>query len=99
MGMFAAQKGSWMLGLEDRGAKTVTGPFGKVSDSGALELTTKFTIVQGSVGYRVLDDTTKADLIGALRYSEIDVDLDVRIVTTSGIVSPGGATSESGSEG
>ena len=105
MGMFTAQKGPWTfeletvyLKLEDQGAKGVTGPFGKVSVGGALELTTELTILQGSVGYRVLDDATKVDLIGALRYTDIDVDMDVSITTTPGIVFPGGAASVSGSE-
>lgn len=105
MGIFTAQKGPWTFGLEtvymkleENGARSVTGPFGKVSVSGALELTTEMTIVQGSVGYRVLDDITKVDLIGALRYTEIDVDMDVKVNTTPGIVFAGGALSESGSD-
>ena len=105
MGMFTARKGPWMYGLEgvyfklgSEGAKSVTGPFGHVTVNGALDLTSKMYIYQGTVGYRVLDDITTVDLIGGLRYTKLDVDMTVTITTTPGIVFPGGARSASGSE-
>lgn len=104
MGLFTAQKGPWTFGLEgiymklgDVGSKSVTGPFGQVTVSGALEMTSAMYVAQGSVGYRVLDDKTKLDLVGALRYTKLDMDLDV-VINTLGIVFPGGALSASGSE-
>lgn len=84
--------------LEDQGSKTVTGPFGNVSVSGALQLTTKMYIYQGTVGYRVLDGTTSVYVIGGLRYTKLDVDMDVTVTTTPGIVFPGGARSAGGSD-
>jgi len=105
MGLLSARKGPWMYSLEgvyfkleDQGSKSVTGPFGHVTVNGALDLTTKMYIYQGTVGYRVLDDTTSVDLIGGLRYTKLDVDMDVTITTTPGIVFPGGARSATGSE-
>lgn len=105
MGLLTARKGPWMYSLEgvyfklaDQGAKTVTGPFGHVAVDGALELTTKMYVYQGSVGYRLLDGTTTVDVIGGLRYTKLDVDMTVTINTTPGIVFPGGTRSASGSE-
>jgi hypothetical protein len=105
MGLLSARKGPWMYSLEgvyfklaDQGAKSVTGPFGHVTVNGALELTTKMYVYQGTVGYRVLDGTTSVDVIGGLRYTKLDVDMNVTITTTPGIVFPGGSRSASGSE-
>ena len=105
MGLFTARRGPWMYGLEgvyfklqDEGSKTVTGPFGNVSVNGALQVTTSMYIYQGTVGYRFLDEKTKLDLIGALRYTRLVSAMDVKIATVPGIVFPGGATSASGHE-
>lgn len=105
MGLFTAQKGPWTYGLEgvyfkleDEGAKTVTGPFGHVTVNGALSLTSKMYVYQGSVGYRILEGVTAVDVIGGVRYTKLDLDVEVVITTTPGIVFPGGARSASGSE-
>ncbi|HEY9199747.1 MAG TPA: hypothetical protein VIR60_10295 [Gammaproteobacteria bacterium] len=105
MGMLTARKGPWMYALEgvyfkleDEAGKSVTGPFGHVTVNGALDLTTKMYVYQGSVGYRVLDGTTSVDVIGGLRYTKLDLDMTVVITTTPAIVFPGGARSASGSE-
>lgn len=105
LGLFTARKGPWMYGLEgvyfklaDQGAKSVTGPFGNVTVNGALSVTTKMYIYQGTLGYRVLDGATDVDLLAAVRYTKLDLDADVVITTTPGIVFPGGARSASGSE-
>lgn len=105
MGLFSARKGPWMYSLEgvyfklaDQASKSVTGPFGNVTVNGALDLTTKMYVYQGSVGYRVLDGTTTVDLIGGVRYTKLDLDMTVTLTTTPGIVFPGGSRSASGSE-
>lgn len=105
MGVFAARNGPWSFGLEavyfkleDEGAKTVTGPFGQVSVAGALDVSTAMSIYQGSVGYRLLDTSSTLDLVGALRYSKLEVDADVKIATVPAVVFPGGSTSTDGSE-
>ncbi|MBI5040591.1 MAG: hypothetical protein HZB57_05150 [Gammaproteobacteria bacterium] len=104
MGFFSARKGPWSysleavyMKLEDAGSKSVTGPFGNVSVSGALQVTSKMYIYQGTVGYRVLDGTTTVDAIGALRYTKLEADMDVTITTTPAIVFPGGTRSAGGS--
>jgi hypothetical protein len=105
MGLFTARRGPWMFGLEavymkleDEAAKSVTGPFGQVTASGALAMTSSLYVYQGSVGYRVLDDSVKVDLIGAVRHTRLDLDLKVQGATDPGIVFPGGATTAGGSE-
>lgn len=103
MGIFEARKGPWSFGLEgvymkleEEGARTVTGPRGHVSRSGSLDVTNEMYIFQGTVGYRLLDDTTKLDLLGALRYTELKVEMDVRVNFDPPIF--GGARSAGGSE-
>ena len=103
MGLFTAQKGKWSYGFEgvyfkitDEGSTSVTGPFGNVTVDGALKLTTSINIYQGSVGYRVMDDMTKVDLIGAVRYTQVKSDMNVAITTTPGIVFPPNSTLSAG---
>ena len=105
MGMATARKDRWTFGLEGiytklsgGGVKTVTGPFGQVAVTGALDLTSSMYIYQGSVGYRVLDDTTMVDLIGGLRYTKLKMDASVVLTTVPAIVFPGGALSAGGSK-
>ena len=106
MALFTAQKGRWTYALEglyfkisDEGSKSVTGPFGQVTVDGALELTTSLNVYQGSVGYRVLDNSTVVDVIGAIRYTQVDLAMTVVFNTTPGIVFPPNSTlSADGSE-
>jgi hypothetical protein len=105
MGLFLARRGPWTLGFEgiyfkvsDQASKTVTGPFGQVSVKGALDVSTSVTVLQPSLWYRVLDDRTTVDLGAGLRYTDLDLDLDVKISTDPGIVFPGAGASFSGSE-
>lgn len=105
MALFTARRGPWTLGLEgvymkieDEATQSVTGPFGQVTASGALNVTSSLYVYQGSVGYRVLDDAVKVDLIGAVRHTRLDLDLKVQRITNPGIVFPGGTTTADGSE-
>jgi len=105
MALFTARRGPWTLGfeavymkIEDEETTSVSGPFGQVAASGALSVTNSLYVYQGSVGYRVLDDTVKMDLIGAVRYTRLDLDLKVQRATDPGIVFPGGTTAARGSE-
>ena len=105
LGLFTARRRSWMYGLEgvyfklaDQGAKSVSGPFGHVTVNGALSLTTKMYVYQGTLGYRVLDSATAVDLLAAARYTKLELDADVVVTTTPGIVFPGGARSAGGSQ-
>ncbi len=103
MGVFTAEKGPWTLALEGvymklegGSSNTVTGPGGIVSRSGKLGITNKMYIAQGSVGYRLLDDKTKLDVIGAIRYNELKVEMDVKKSFAPPLF--GGSRSEDGSE-
>jgi opacity protein-like surface antigen len=70
-----------------------------VTLDGALQLTTSINVYQGSIGYRVVDDRTKVDLIGALRYTQVKADMNVVLTTTPPIsFLPGGTSSAAGSE-
>lgn len=101
---FEARKGPWIFlfdaiyfKLKTDETKSWQGPFGFVSVTGAVEVTPAMQTYQPSVGYRLMDDNTKLDLIGAVRYTRVDVDLDL-VVTTAGIIFPGGARSLSRKE-
>jgi hypothetical protein len=100
MAQFTAQKGSWIFGLEGfymklegEGSTTVPGPGGAVSVNSQMDVTNTMYIAQATAGYRVLDDETKLNLLGALRYTKLDAEMDVVVQFTPGIVFPGGATS------
>jgi hypothetical protein len=104
LALFTAQKGRWSFGLEgvymkleESGLKTLTGPRGERSVNGQLDATTSLFVGVGSVGYRVLDEKTKVDLVGALRYTNLNADMDVKVQFTSAVVFPGGDSSASGS--
>lgn len=77
MGIFTAQKGPWSFAVEGVYMKLeddVTGPaLGIVS----ADVTNSMYIAQGTVGYRVLDEKTTVDLLGALRWTRLDVDMDI----------------------
>lgn len=77
MGVFTAQKGPWSFALEGVYMKLedeVTGPvLGVVS----ADVTNAMYIAQGTVGYRVLDEKTKLDLLGALRWTKLDMEIDI----------------------
>ena len=105
MGLFTASKGPWTYGLEgvymklsDEGSESVTGPFGQVMIDGALNVTSKLYVYQGSVAYRVLDNTTAIDMVGALRFTKLDTDARVVLSTNPAIVFPGGVKSASDSD-
>jgi hypothetical protein len=100
MGVFAAQKGRWSFALEGvymkleaDSSKSVSGPGGVVSVDGELEVMSSLSIVQGTVGYRVVDAGTRLDLLGALRYTRLEAELDVTTQFTPGVVFPGGSRS------
>jgi len=106
MGLFAAERGPWTLGFEgiyfkvgDQASKTATGPQGRVAVSGAVDVSSSVTVLQPSVMYRVLDDGTKVDLVGALRYTRLSLDLDVKITATDPpLVPPGAGLNLNGSD-
>ena len=103
MGLFTAQKGPWLFALEgvymkleDGAARTVTGPGGVVSRTGKLDITNTMYIAQGTVGYQLMDDRTKLYALGALRYTDLEVEMDVDVAFAPPPF--GGSLSEHGSE-
>lgn len=104
MAAFEARKGPWIFffdgmyfRLEGEKTKSWQGPLGFVSITGEVEATMTQQLYQLSAGYRLIDERTKLDLVGAMRYTHLDVDLDL-VVTTSGNLFPGGTRSMSGSK-
>jgi opacity protein-like surface antigen len=103
-GQFLARKGPLSLGLDaeyirlsDDGSRSVTGPEGRATVLGKLDATSTLAILQGTVGYRILDEQTKVDIIGALRATRLDADLDLDGTLSVGDAVFGRSRSVSGS--
>jgi len=104
MGAFEARKGPWIFAFDgvyfrlgDEETRSWQGPLGIVSIKGEVEATVTQQLYQLSAGYRLFDKSTKIDLVGAVRYTRLDMDLDL-VLTTSGLLFPGGTRSMSGSK-
>jgi len=105
MGLFTARKGPWLLGFEGvymklkaDGGRSVTGPGGIVSLNGEMDITSELSIIQGTVGYQIVDDETSLDVLGGIRYTKLEADFDVKAQFTPGVIFPGGSISADGSE-
>jgi len=103
MGMITAQQGPWTAGfdfiymkLKTEDSFDISGPLGIISVGGDLEVVSKLTVWQASLGYRIFDDTTEVDLIGAVRYT--DLDMDMKVTATFAPLPFGGSRKASGSE-
>lgn len=90
-GTLQAHKGPLTLGLDteylrlsDDGVRSVTGPAGRGTVLGKLEATSTLATLQATVGYRVLDEQTKVELVGGLRATKINADLDLKGMLTVG---------------
>lgn len=101
MGVFEARKGRWLFGvdilytkLEDDANRSWQGPLGN-GNTAALDITFTEQIYQPFVGYRLLDEHAKVDLIGGARYTRLDTDLDLTVTTGSPLL-PDGSRSASG---
>ena len=97
-----ARKGPWAFAfdgvffrLKDQGTRSWQGPAGIGNATGELEATVSQLVYQLALAYRVEDDATKVDVLGAGRYTRLETDLD--LVTTTGPLLPGNARSVSGS--
>lgn len=104
MGLLTARKGPWTYGLEtvyiqlsDQTSKNVTGLSQHGANNAELNITSKMSIYQGSVAYRILDKATAVDLLGALRYTKLATSANISITSDTGTVFPGGRKSASGS--
>lgn len=90
MAMLSARKDKWLLALDgtyfqlkDGESSSVTGPFGRVTADGTVELTNRQWVYQPMVGYRVLDDKLQMDVFGGLRYTRLRANMDIVIDTGS----------------
>ena len=86
MGLFTAHKGPWTLSFEGvymklgaDGQTSITGPGGIVSIGGEQDVSTYMYVYQGSVGYRLIDDATKLDLVGGIRYTKLRTEIDIDV--------------------
>lgn len=89
MMMAAARNGKWSLGFDasyfklvDGASSSVTGPLGRSTAEGTVEVTSEQWIYQPMLGYRVLDDNLRLDLYGGARYTKLQTGLDLKITTT-----------------
>jgi len=103
MALFEARKGRWTFGaegiyfkLKGEGTDSWRGPLGS-SGTGTLEATVTEQLYQLTAGYRVLDDRTKVDVLGAARYTQLDTELNLAVTTGSPLL-PDGSRSVSGTE-
>lgn len=99
MAMMSARSGDLVFALDasyfqlqDGESSSVTGPFGRATADGTVELTNRQWVYQPMVGQRVLDDTLKMDIYGGLRYTRLRANLDV-VVDTSLARFPGDSSS------
>lgn len=87
MGMFSARKGPWTLTFEgvyidlsNETTSPITGPEGFFTGNGKLDVVSTMYIAQGTVGYQLVENgNTTLNGFGALRYTKMDVDMDVVI--------------------
>jgi len=103
MALFEARKGRWTFGaegiylkLKGEVANSWQGPLGNTS-TGSLEATVTEQLYQITAGYRVLDERTKVDVLGAARYTQLDTKLNLAVTTGSPLL-PDGSRSVSASE-
>jgi len=103
MALFEARKGRWTFAVEGiyfklkgEGADSWQGP-NDTTGTASLEATVTEQLYQLSAGYRVLDERTKVDVIGAARYTQLDTKLNLTLTTGSPLL-PDGSRSISGAE-
>jgi opacity protein-like surface antigen len=95
MGIIEARRENWLImfdaiyvRLEGETSSSWQGPLGISNATGELKTTIRQQVYQPSLGYRVFDDRTAVDIIGGVRYTQIDTEFDLG-VTTGGLL-PGG---------
>lgn len=96
MMMFEARKNSWSFGmdgvyfkLKNEVAQSWNGPLGN-SGTGTLQATMTQQIYQLFAANRVIDERMKVDLLDAVRYTQLDTDLNL-VVTTGSPLLPDGS--------
>ena len=99
-GMLEARKGKWIFGLDmlymklsGDEAKSWNAPLG--TGSAKLDVTVSQYLYQVSAGHRVVDERTKVDLLGGVRYTRLDVDVTLGV---SAPLLPDGSRTATGHE-
>lgn len=99
MAMMSARKDRWVVGLDasyfklgDGQSESVTGPFGRTTVEGEVELTDRQWVYQPMLGYQVLDQGMQAHVYGGARYTRLRANLNV-VIDTSIAAFPGGERS------
>ena len=103
MMLLTAKKGDWIfafdgmyIDLADEKASTWQGLLGN-SNSAQLNIDATQQIYTPSLGYRVLDNTTKLDVLGSVRYTSVDTSLKLALTTGADLL-PDGSRSASRKE-
>jgi hypothetical protein len=103
LGLFEARKGPWTFGVDAiylklsiDAMRTWQGPLGN-GNTATLDATFKQQLYQPFVGYRVLDGTTKIDLIAGARYTSLDPTVRLTLDTGAALL-PDGSRSVSTSK-
>jgi hypothetical protein len=103
LALFEARKRRWIFGLDTiymklkvDGNRSWQGPLGN-GNSAALDVTMTQQMYQPFVGYRLLDERTKLDLIAGARYTQLDLKFALSVPTGSPLL-PDGSRGKSGSE-
>lgn len=102
LGAVEARRGPWGIlfdgiyfKLADEATRTWSGPGGIGTATGTLEATTTMQVYQLAAAYRI-KEVVAVDLIAGARYTILDAEL--RLVTTTGPLLPGGTRRVSGDE-
>lgn len=89
MAMLSARKGKWTFAfdgsyfqLKDGESSSVTGPFGRATADGTVELTNRQWVYQPMVAYQLLDDRLKLAVYGGARYTRLRANMGVAIDTS-----------------
>lgn len=105
MALFESGKDRWFYILEglyfkisDEGLTSISDSSGNTLADNSIEITTPMYLFQTLGGYRLLDDKTKFDVLGGLRYTRVEVEAEI-VTTTPGILFPGGSRKSELDEG
>lgn len=89
MAMLSARKGKWTFAfdgsyfqLKDGESSSVTGPFGRATAEGTVELTNRQWVYQPMLAYQLLDDRLKMAVYGGARYTRLRANMNVAIDTS-----------------
>ena len=93
--LFTAQKGDWLFGfdgmyidLSDEQATSWQGPLGN-TNTAQLNVDATQQVFAPSVGYRVLKNKTRLDVLGVARYTSLDTGMKLAVTTGADLLPDG----------